>query len=200
AGQRRPRAREREEFPPWHRPPRTARPRRTRRGQPSSTGARAALGRAAWADPRSTASTGQRPCAPSCSNGAHRSARDRMLRLASAASKSVSLPTFLARALRVATLAGADRPALSRPPEGRHMSILAPDIAIMEKILRSAVVYLFLLVSFRLAGKRLLGQLTAFDLVVLLIISNVLQNAAIGDDTSLGGGLLGAFVIIGLNC
>jgi len=79
------------------------------------------------------------------------------------------------------------------------MSILAPDIAIMEKILRSAVVYLFLLVSFRLAGKRLLGQLTAFDLVVLLIISNVLQNAAIGDDTSLGGGLLGAFVIISLN-
>ena len=79
------------------------------------------------------------------------------------------------------------------------MSILAPDIAIMEKILRSAVVYLFLLVSFRLAGKRLLGQLSAFDLVVLLIISNVLQNAAIGDDTSLGGGLLGTFVIIGLN-
>jgi uncharacterized membrane protein YcaP (DUF421 family) len=80
------------------------------------------------------------------------------------------------------------------------MTILIPDIAIMEKILRSVVVYLFLLVSFRLAGKRLLGQLTAFDLVVLLIISNVLQNAAIGDDTSLGGGLLGAFVIIMMNC
>ena len=57
------------------------------------------------------------------------------------------------------------------------MSILIPDIAIMEKILRSVVVYLFLLVSFRVAGKRLLGQLTAFDLVVLLIISSALQNA-----------------------
>jgi uncharacterized membrane protein YcaP (DUF421 family) len=74
------------------------------------------------------------------------------------------------------------------------MNILIPDIAILEKILRSVVVYLFLLVSFRLAGKRLLGQLTAFDPLVLLIISNVLQNAAIGDDTSLG-----AFVIISLN-
>src|SRR5262249_25845 len=88
--------------------------------------------------------------------------------------------------------------------EGRHMSILTPDIAIMEKILRLVVVYLFLvvsfrLVSFRLAGKRLLGQLTAFDLVVLLIISNVLQNATIGDDRSLGGGLFGAFVIMLLN-
>lgn len=79
------------------------------------------------------------------------------------------------------------------------MSVLIPDIAIMEKILRSVVVYLFLLVSFRLAGKRLLGQLTAFDLVVLLIISNVLKNATIGDDRSLGGGLLGAFVIMLLN-
>ena len=45
------------------------------------------------------------------------------------------------------------------------MSILIPDIAIMEKILRSVVVYLFLLVSFRLAGKRLLGQLTAFEVL-----------------------------------
>jgi uncharacterized membrane protein YcaP (DUF421 family) len=79
------------------------------------------------------------------------------------------------------------------------MDILIPDIAVAEKILRSVVVYGFLLVAFRLAGKRLLGQLTAFDLVVLLIISNVLQNAAIGNDNSLGGGLLGAAVIIGLN-
>jgi len=79
------------------------------------------------------------------------------------------------------------------------MDILMPDIAIMEKVTRSLVVYVFLLVSFRVAGKRQLGQLTAFDLVVLLIISNVLQNAAIGNDNSLGGGLLGAFVIITIN-
>lgn len=79
------------------------------------------------------------------------------------------------------------------------MGILVPEIAVAEKILRSLVVYGFLLVAFRVAGKRMLGQLTAFDLVVLLIISNVLQNAAIGPDNSLGGGLLGAAVIMALN-
>ena len=79
------------------------------------------------------------------------------------------------------------------------MDFLLPEIAVAEKILRSVIVYGFLLVAFRMAGKRLLGQLTAFDLVVLLIISNVLQNSAIGPDNSLGGGLLGAAVIIGLN-
>jgi uncharacterized membrane protein YcaP (DUF421 family) len=79
------------------------------------------------------------------------------------------------------------------------MSILVPDIAIIEKVVRSVGVYLFLLVAFRVAGKRQLGQFTAFDLVVLLLISNVLQNAAIGSDNSLGGGLVGASVIIALN-
>jgi len=79
------------------------------------------------------------------------------------------------------------------------MDFLLPEIAVAEKIFRSVIVYGFLLVAFRMAGKRLLGQLTAFDLVVLLIISNVLQNSAIGPDNSLGGGLLGAAVIIGLN-
>jgi uncharacterized membrane protein YcaP (DUF421 family) len=79
------------------------------------------------------------------------------------------------------------------------MNILVPDITVAEKILRSVVVYGFLLVAFRVAGKRQLGQMTPFDLIVLLIISNVLQNAAIGNDSSLGGGLLGAAVIIVLN-
>lgn len=74
------------------------------------------------------------------------------------------------------------------------MDILVPDIAIAEKVVRSVGVYLFLLIAFRVAGKRQLGQLTAFDLGVLLIISNVLQNAAIGSDSSLGGGLVGASV------
>jgi uncharacterized membrane protein YcaP (DUF421 family) len=79
------------------------------------------------------------------------------------------------------------------------MGILIPEIPLIEKVIRSIVVYLFLLVGFRLAGKRQLGQMTAFDLVVLLIISNVVQNAVIGNDTSLGGGLLGATVILLLN-
>jgi uncharacterized membrane protein YcaP (DUF421 family) len=79
------------------------------------------------------------------------------------------------------------------------MDILVPDIAITEKVVRSVGVYLFLLVAFRVAGKRRLGQRTAFGLGVLLVISNVLQNAAIGSDNSLGGGLDGASVIIALN-
>ena len=79
------------------------------------------------------------------------------------------------------------------------MNILIPEIPVVEKVIRSAVVYLFLLVGFRLAGKRQLGSMTAFDLVVLLVISNVVQNALIGNDNSLGGGLLGATVILVLN-
>ncbi|HEV8457331.1 MAG TPA: YetF domain-containing protein [Methylomirabilota bacterium] len=79
------------------------------------------------------------------------------------------------------------------------MDILRPEITVAEKVLRSVVVYLFLLAAFRLAGKRTLGQMTAFDLVVLLIISNVVQNALIGNDNSLGGGLIGATTILVLN-
>ena len=74
-----------------------------------------------------------------------------------------------------------------------------PDISIWEKVLRSVVVYLFILLAFRFTGKRQVGQLTPFDLVLLLIISNVVQNAVIGNDNSLGGGLLGAVVILALN-
>lgn len=79
------------------------------------------------------------------------------------------------------------------------MNILIPDISLVEKLIRSVAVYLFLLVAFRIAGKRQLGQMTAFDLVVLLIISNVVQNAVIGNDNSLGGGLFGATAIFLLN-
>jgi len=79
------------------------------------------------------------------------------------------------------------------------VNILIPDVSLLEKLVRSAVVYLFLLVAFRLAGKRQLSQITSFDLVVLLIISNVVQNAVIGNDNSLGGGLFGATVIFLLN-
>lgn len=79
------------------------------------------------------------------------------------------------------------------------MDILIPEISLLEKVVRSIAVYVFLLAAFRLTGKRQVGQLTPFDLVVLLIISNVLQNAAIGKDDSLGGGLIGAVVILVLN-
>jgi uncharacterized membrane protein YcaP (DUF421 family) len=71
-----------------------------------------------------------------------------------------------------------------------------PDIPLVEKVIRSVVVYLFLLAAFRLVGKRQLGQMTPFDLIVLLVISNVVQNALIGNDNSLGGGLIGATTIL----
>ena len=79
------------------------------------------------------------------------------------------------------------------------MGLFVPEIGVWEKVLRSVVIYLFMLLAFRFTGKRQVGQLTPFDLVVLLIISNVVQNAVIGPDNSLGGGLLGAVVILALN-
>lgn len=79
------------------------------------------------------------------------------------------------------------------------LELLVPDVSIAEKVVRSLVVYGFLFLAFRLTGKRQVGQLSPFDLIVLLIISNVLQNAAIGNDNSLAGGLIGAAVILGVN-
>lgn len=79
------------------------------------------------------------------------------------------------------------------------MHLWIPDISFAEKVLRSIVVYGFLLAAFRVVGKRQLGQMTPFDLVVLLVISNVVQNALIGNDNSLGGGLVGATTILVVN-
>jgi uncharacterized membrane protein YcaP (DUF421 family) len=96
--------------------------------------------------------------------------------------------------------AAAARP--STPPGGAEeapVHVWVPDIPLVEKVLRSVVVYGFLLAAFRVVGKRQLGQMTPFDLVVLLIISNVVQNALIGNDNSLGGGLIGATTILALN-
>jgi len=69
-------------------------------------------------------------------------------------------------------------------------------LPLAEKILRPIVVYLFLVVGFRVAGKRELAQLNPFDLVVLLTISNTVQNAIIGDDNSVAGGFIGAFTLV----
>lgn len=68
-----------------------------------------------------------------------------------------------------------------------------------ELLLRGSAVYLALFLIFRLSGKRQVGQLTPFDLVLLLIISNAVQNAMVGPDTSLIGGLLVAVVLIAWN-
>lgn len=78
-----------------------------------------------------------------------------------------------------------------------HMFAL--QIPLLEKVIRPVLVYLFLVGAFRLAGKRELGQLNAFDLVVILTISNVLQNAGIGEDNTVVGGFVGAASLLIMN-
>ena len=68
-----------------------------------------------------------------------------------------------------------------------------------ERAIRAMVVYLFLLVLFRVFGRRELGQLTGFDIIVLLTISNILQNSMIGNDNSVTGGMIGAAVLLAAN-
>jgi uncharacterized membrane protein YcaP (DUF421 family) len=72
-------------------------------------------------------------------------------------------------------------------------------LPVLEKILRPILVYVFLVVVLRLAGKRELAQLNPFDLVVLLTLSNTVQNAIIGDDNSVTGGLIGAATLLLVN-
>ncbi len=72
-------------------------------------------------------------------------------------------------------------------------------IPILEKIVRPILVYVFLVLMLRIFGKRELAQLNPFDLVVLLSLSNTVQNAIIGDDNSLVGGLVGAFSLLSMN-
>jgi uncharacterized membrane protein YcaP (DUF421 family) len=69
----------------------------------------------------------------------------------------------------------------------------------MESILRAAAVYLFLLVVFRLSGQRALAQITTFDLVLLLIISEAIQQALIGNDNSMTHAALIVLTLVGLN-
>src|SRR2546422_11519901 len=74
-----------------------------------------------------------------------------------------------------------------------------PDVSILEKIIRPILVYAFLIAGLRLAGKRELAQLNAFDLVVLLTLSNTVQNAIIGNDNSVSGGIIGATTLLVVN-
>lgn len=72
-------------------------------------------------------------------------------------------------------------------------------LPILEKLARPVIVYLVLVVLLRLFGKRELAQLNPFDLVVLLSLSNTVQNAIIGDDNSVSGGVIGAFGLLAIN-
>src|SRR5215469_3957344 len=75
----------------------------------------------------------------------------------------------------------------------------AVGVPVLEKILRPIIIYFFLVALLRAFGKRELAQLNPFDLVVLLSLSNTVQNAIIGNDNSLTGGLIGAFSLLGVN-
>src|SRR5438067_219038 len=86
----------------------------------------------------------------------------------------------------------------SEPADVVH-DLVHLGISPAEKAVRTAGVYAALLVLLHLSGKRQLAQLNSFDLVVLLLLSNVVQNAIIGNDNSLLGGLLGAVILLAVN-
>jgi len=87
------------------------------------------------------------------------------------------------------------------PPMAMHLvhDMFSLGLPVAEKMLRPVIVYFFLIVGLRLAGKRELAQLNPFDLVVLLTLSNTVQNAIIGDDNSVTGGVLGATTLLAVN-
>src|SRR5579864_321300 len=77
--------------------------------------------------------------------------------------------------------------------------MLVSGVPIGEKVIRTVAVYAFLVGGLRFFGKRELGQLNPLDFIVLLLLSNTVQNAIIGNDNSLAGGLLGAGVLFVIN-
>jgi uncharacterized membrane protein YcaP (DUF421 family) len=84
-------------------------------------------------------------------------------------------------------------------PQGMVDDLLHLPMPAGEKVIRTIGVYLGILIVIRVAGKRLMGQMNSQDLVVVLLLSNVVQNAIIGEDNSLVGGLLGALVLVLVN-
>jgi uncharacterized membrane protein YcaP (DUF421 family) len=80
-----------------------------------------------------------------------------------------------------------------------NLFVLTNDVSLLEKILRPVLVYIFLIIGLRLAGKRELAQLNPFDLVVLLTLSNTVQNAIIGNDNTFIGGVIGATTLLAVN-
>ena len=77
--------------------------------------------------------------------------------------------------------------------------LLIPGEPVVEKIVRPLIVYAFLVISLRLAGKRELAQLNPFDFIVLLTLSNTVQNAIVGSDNSISGGIIGAITLLVAN-
>jgi uncharacterized membrane protein YcaP (DUF421 family) len=77
--------------------------------------------------------------------------------------------------------------------------MMVTGVPLAEKVIRTVAVYAFLIGGLRLFGKRELGQLNPLDFIVLLLLSNTVQNAIIGNDNSLAGGLIGALVLMVVN-
>lgn len=78
-------------------------------------------------------------------------------------------------------------------------SIFVIDVPVLEKIIRTVLVYATIVVLFRLAGKRGLATLNTLDFVVIFLLSNVVQNAIIGNDNSFTGGAIGAATLVAIN-
>lgn len=78
-------------------------------------------------------------------------------------------------------------------------SIFSLDVSVWEKLLRTLFLYLFLVVALWLAGKREMAQLTTMDFVVLLLVSNAVQNGLIGNDNSVTGAFIGAGALLVMN-
>jgi uncharacterized membrane protein YcaP (DUF421 family) len=73
------------------------------------------------------------------------------------------------------------------------------DNTLLSIVLRTAIIYIVVLVGIRLSGKREIGQMTPFDLVLLLLIANAVQNAMTGPDTSITGGVVAAATLLLIN-
>jgi len=78
-------------------------------------------------------------------------------------------------------------------------NLFVPDLSVAEKIIRPVLIYMFLVVAVRAAGRRELAQLNSFDLVVLMMLANTVQNATIGNDNSMVGGLIGVSALLAVN-
>ena len=78
-------------------------------------------------------------------------------------------------------------------------AIFAEQIPFTEKILRTIIIYALLVVLFRLTGKRGMANLSTLDFVVIFLLSNVVQNAIIGNDNSVTGGIIGAVTLVSVN-
>lgn len=85
------------------------------------------------------------------------------------------------------------------PHPGEWKDILWPSLSWLEKAARPLFVYVFLMVAFRFSGKRELGQATLFDFLIILLISNVVQNAMIGPDNSIVGAFIGVAVLLAMS-